>query len=209
MSTLKIAMGRMSALEIKMENFSTNKKPANGDYLIRHTDLWMQQDRLIVAECLDGQFYIKGVEVKKQEKFISGFCSYPVDINLREQKEPTPTERLQSKLSAAVWICSFGELCGIKAKHRLTDIPLDDIHVRKEAAELLISVLIASLKALPHHAIEQIETQQQQRLAWLYEEPVHSESTAALSPHQSLGGEGSNTHQDQNHHHPTNTSTDI
>lgn len=38
---------------------------------------------------------------------------------LNEQKELTPTERLHRKLASAVWICSFGEQCGIKAKQKI------------------------------------------------------------------------------------------
>lgn len=123
-------------------------------------------------------------------------------------KEPTQTERLQRKLAAAVWICSFGEQCGIKAKHQLTDIPLEDIHVRKEAAELLISALTAWLKEQPLLVIEQIETQQRERLDWLFQEPLHSESSEALSLRPRKAGDGSHAHEDPHHPNPPNIPTD-
>lgn len=123
-------------------------------------------------------------------------------------EEPTPTERLHRKLASAVWICSFGEQCGIKAKHQLTDAPLEDIHVRKEAAELLISVLAVLLKALPPQTIEQIATSQSERLSWIFEPEQHSESNSSELHHQPPKGDCYATDAGLHHPHPPSTPAD-
>lgn len=68
------------AVKITMENFSTNKAPADGTYLIRYSDKWRNQDELIIAECLTGQFHIHGKELIQQERFITGFIKMPISI---------------------------------------------------------------------------------------------------------------------------------
>lgn len=68
------------AVTILMENFSTDKTPADGTYLIRYTDKWRQQDELITAECCKGQFHTNGKEVIKQELFITGFIKMPISV---------------------------------------------------------------------------------------------------------------------------------
>lgn len=68
------------ALKITMENFTTNKTPANGSYLIRYTDEWLRNDILIIAECIEGRFLIDGTQVIKQERYITGFIKIPIIV---------------------------------------------------------------------------------------------------------------------------------
>jgi hypothetical protein len=68
------------AVKITMENFSTNKTPEDGTYLIRYVDQWCNKDTLIIAECLSGDFHIHGQEVIKQERYITGFIKMPISI---------------------------------------------------------------------------------------------------------------------------------
>lgn len=63
-----------------MENFATDKNPADGTYLIRYTDIWLKKDELVIAECSNGQFYTHGQAVIKQERFITGFKKMPMSI---------------------------------------------------------------------------------------------------------------------------------
>jgi len=68
------------AVTILMDNFSTDKTPSDGTYLIRYTDQWLHQDVLIIAECCNGQFHTHGQEVIKQERYITGFIKMPISV---------------------------------------------------------------------------------------------------------------------------------
>lgn len=72
--------GSNFAVTILMENFSTDKTPSDGTYLIRYTDKWLQKDHLVIAECCNGQFHTYGQEVIKQERYITGFIKMPISV---------------------------------------------------------------------------------------------------------------------------------
>ena len=92
---------------------------------------------------------------------------------LHELKVVVPKPTLEQKVRAAVWVSGMGiHQAGVDTQARLM-WPLtkfSELEVSKEAARTLGGVLVALLEVLPHQQIEQIWTDQGERLSFV-EEP--------------------------------------